>query len=337
MCCSEFVRKLSSNLKVNSSFAVGSLNMLMQQKIVIALAATLAVLSARVAFSQEVPPLRSSQIFPGAARIIEAENAFLVCLHKVQVAAQSDGLIEKLNADEGSTVSKGETLLVIDSRVAGAELEVARKELEAAQKQAAQTAEVQYAKKAAEVAVNEYNAENELFSRGSSTRSQAERKRLEAERSRLGIEVAEVKHETEILAADVAAAKLEAARVRLDMYNVLAPYDGVIIERLRDEGEWIRAGEPVLRLMHMDQMKVEAMVSLKDFSFSDLQNAPMKVTVEVNASKKYEIPTRVEFVNPEILTGRVRVIARIQNQKVGNSWLLGDGMKVRVELELGAQ
>ena len=258
--------------------------------------------------------------------------AKLVCIHKVQIAAQSDGMIKALEVREGDNVTKGDKLIQIDDRVAQAELQVATKELEAAKKQSEQTAEVEYSKKASALADAEYEAERKLFLKNATSKGQAKRVRLEAEKARFGIDVAIVKHQQEILAADVAQEKLKAAEVRLEMFRVTAPFDGVIVQRLRDQGEWIRAGEPVLRLVHMKEMKVEAYVPVAGISIASLQGATMKVTVPINPSHNFEIPTTVEFVSPEIEAGRVRVTSRIQNQRIGSTWLLRDGMRATVEI-----
>ena len=209
--------------------------------------------------------------------------------------------------------------------MAAAELEVADKELLAAERQAKQTAEVEYAKKSSAFADKEYEAANELLAKGSSTLSETLRKRLEAERARLGIDVAVVKHENEGLAAEVAKAKLDAAKVRLELYNVKAPYDGVIVERLRDEGEWIRAGEPILRLTHMDEMKVQVSVDVRYVAPWQLEGAPIKVIVPVNARQDLTLETTVSYVSTEITSDRVTVTAKIPNNKVGESWLMRDG------------
>ncbi len=326
-------------------------------KIAITVAFAALALSASVGFSQtnlpprggsgqfEIPLLNEladgSGISVSSNGSVRVKSAKLVCLHKIQVAAQSDGLIQELLTDEGQFVSKGDILLRIDSRVAAAELEVARKELEAAQKQAAQTADVEFAKKASAVATMKYNNGNELLAKGSATQSEVVQLRLEAEKNRLAIDVSEVKRETDGLAAEVAAAKLDAAKVRLDLYSVLAPYDGVIVERLRDEGEWIRGGEPVLKLLHMNEMKVEVMIPLNElaktglnYSLLDFEKAPIKVIVKISPTQSYEIPTFVEFVSSEILSSNIRVSARVQNQKIGDTWLLRDGMSAEVEMQL---
>lgn len=311
-------------------------------KIAIIVAAAGLLASSNAAFSQGplVGPGPGRTFQPGDSGqsisngILRVPSAKLVCVHNVKIAAQSDGLILNLFADKGRVVKKDDVLLKIDSRVAEAELEVASKELEAAEKQAAQTAEVEYAKKASLVADEEYKAENELLGKGSSTFSQAMRKRLEAERSRLGIDVAVVKHENEGLAADVAKAKLDAAKVRLELYEVTAPYDGVIVERLRDEGEYIRSGEPILRLTHMNEMEVEATISVKGISPWQLENAPIKVLVPMNSQQNLERESTISFVSTEITSDYVRIAAKIPNEKIGDSWLLRDGMTATIEIQV---
>ncbi len=267
--------------------------------------------------------------------MISVRNASVLCVHKVQVSAQADGLIRELKADEGSIVQKGDVLLVIDARVAEAELEVAKKELEAAKKTAEQTAEVDYAKKAAEVSREEYDAEKELYQKGATTYSVLKRKRLEAERAIFGIDVAEVEHENNGLAADVANEKVRAAQVRLELYQVVAPYDGVIVERLRDQGEWTRSGDPVMRLVSMNEMKVEAFVPVEGLSLSQLINAPMKITVQVSADQNYSYDTSVDFVSPEIEAGLVRVSGKVPNNRLGDGpWILRDGMSAQIQIQL---
>ncbi len=273
-----------------------------------------------------------SNTTPGYGKSIRVDNAQVVSLHKVPVSGQADGLISQLLADEGRAVKKGDTLLIIDNRVAMAELEVAKTELEAAKKQAEQTAEVEYAETASKVSDAEYEDAYALYQKGSGTYSEARRKKLEKDRARLGIDVAKVKHEQDILAAKVSEEKVKAAGVKLSLYEVVAPYDGVIVQRLHDSGEWIRSGEPILRMVHLNELKVEAYVPIDGISVAALQGAPMKVAVRLSEKDVASYETQVEFVSAEIESRSVRVSARIQNQQVGGAWLLRDGMVASIEI-----
>ncbi|MFO1066116.1 MAG: HlyD family efflux transporter periplasmic adaptor subunit [Pirellulales bacterium] len=267
------------------------------------------------------------------AYTISGESAIINCIHKLAIAAQADGLIEELNVDEGSIVKKGDLLLKIDDRLARAELGVASKEAEAAEAQAKQDANLLFAKKAAEVSDAEYEEWKDLYERNAASYQEVRRKMLEAQKARLGIRVSEVDHQKDQLTAEVAKEKVNAAKVQLDLRNVFSPYDGIIVERLRDQGEWVKAGEPVLRLVHLNEMRVEARVNLKQKGIStiQLQNAPITITVMIG-DKPLVRKAHIQFVSPEVELGSCRVSTRIENQPFNGGWLLSDGMEANVEI-----
>ncbi len=271
---------------------------------------------------------------PVSGTVIRDDAASIQCIHNIQVAAQADGIIQELLADEGVSVKKGDKLLAIDDRVAQAEVAVTQKEYEAAQKQADETANVEYSRKASEVADAEFEAEKSVYERGSSNESALRRKKLEAEKARLGIRASEVEHQKEILAAMVAKEKVHAAEVNLSLRQVISQFDGEIVRRLRDQGEWVRAGEPVLHLMHMNEMRVEALIPLKGISAVDLLGAPMKVIIRNSEQQVFTIDAKVEYVSPQVDLGKVRIWTRVQNQAPGGVWLLRAGMPASIEIAL---
>lgn len=272
---------------------------------------------------------------PSASNVIRVDQAEIKCMHKIQIAAQSDGLIDALLVEEGSAVKKGDLLLKIDDRMAAAELAVAVKELEAAEAQSKQTAHIDYAEKANAVSKEEYTEIKELFEKTrAASYSEVRKKLLEAQRSEAGVKVAEVDHQKDLSAAAIAAEKVSAAKVQLALRQITSTYDGVIVERLRDEGEWVKAGEPVFRLLHLNEMKVEAMVNLNGKSVAQLQNAPMKVRVRIGGDHPdLLLDARINFVSSQIeVNNTVRVWARIQNRMLGDNWLLRDGMSGSVDI-----
>lgn len=280
-------------------------------------------LVASVAFAQPSAPLRYT--------------TFRVeCIKKIEVAAQADGLIAELGVEEGSHVPSGGLLFRIDNRVAKAQLQIAEKELESAKKQAEQDADVKFAKATYKVAQAEAQAEQYLIEKNSSNVANLRRKVLEQEKAGLQIEVAEVKRETDRLAVNVAEAKRDAANVQLSLYDIVAPWDAIVNERLKTQGAWIRAGEPVLKIHHMEEMRVSGFVNYEDVqthgkAISDLENAPIEITVQITPADRRTVKSVISFVSSEIDdANRIRVWANVKNDRVGNSWLLRDGQKVEV-------
>ncbi|MCA9128926.1 MAG: HlyD family efflux transporter periplasmic adaptor subunit [Planctomycetales bacterium] len=267
---------------------------------------------------------------------IVLDGAQLRLIYDVEVAAQADGIIQELLSDEGQIVNEDQILVRIDSRVADAEVAVAGKELLAAEKQAEQTADMEYAKLSHKVAEAEFQVIDELERKGAASLSERRRAELEKDKGFLAIGVAVIKHEQDQLASDVAREKLNAARVRLGLYSVKSPVDGMVVERLRDRGEWIRAGEPILRVVHLKEMKVECRVPVTKTSPSELLGAKMTVTIPVSPDFVDTIETNIEFVSPIVDLGEVLVWGKIPNKRrtPNGPWMFSSGMHVDVKIDL---
>ncbi len=259
-------------------------------------------------------------------------EAAVKALHDVKLSAQADGILQELLFDEGQSVEKGQIVLTIDERTANAELAVAQKEFEAATAQASQDANLRFSKKVFEVSEAEYNEIKELYDRNSASRQETRRKLLEAEKAREGIKVAEVDHTKDILAAAVAKEKVAAATVQLNLRKVISPYDGIIDERLRDQGEWVKAGEPILRLVHMKEMKIEAFVPVRNSDVGRLHNAEMIVRVPIHG-RDWTYTTKIGFVAPSVEMSTCRIWAKVPNTLNGEAWVLRDGMKATVDIK----
>ncbi len=52
-------------------------------------------------------------------------------------------------------------------------------------------------------------------------------------------------------------ANLERGRARLDRHRLVAPFDGVIIERRAERGEWVSPGEALVRLVDRDNLRLD--------------------------------------------------------------------------------
>ncbi len=306
-----------------------------RQTFLFALSALLIACTSSVGFSQAVDGPNSigsgnSQVSPLAV------SGRVKLIHELEVAAQADGLIRNIYAEEGQTVTEGATMIRIDNRMALADVAVAEKELEAAQEQAKQTADIEYATASYAVAKAEHGRVLKLIAKNAASVSEKMRAELEEERSRLAIQAAEVKHNQELLAAIVAEEKLNATRVKLELYDVLAPMEGLITERIRDQGEWARAGEPILKMVHMNQMKVTALVDTEGLSVSNLLGARMEIFVRVNRPDEefIKFEAKVDYVSPIIDARQVEVWTRVQNQRVsvGGPWGVRDGMDADVRI-----
>jgi len=57
-------------------------------------------------------------------------------------------------------------------------------------------------------------------------------------------------------------ARLEEAELEVQRCRVVAPFTGIIMQRLKAEGEWITPGQPVIRLLDSERLEVSAQVPI---------------------------------------------------------------------------
>jgi RND family efflux transporter MFP subunit len=123
----------------------------------------------------------------------------------------------------------------------------------------------------------------------------------------------------------IAEAELELARQTLSEHTIVAPFDGIVINRFKNPGESIRANEKVVELGNPFKLCVDPYVPLE---YAD--RVKVGQVVEVQQTKSLEEPFtfdpkhyrgKITFVSPEVVTvGRqtgVRVRAEFENPDLG--------------------
>ncbi len=92
---------------------------------------------------------------------------------------------------------------------------------------------------------------------------------LESRRAELAITVAQVKNNQDHKAAAVSNAKQGAALVQVELRKITAPFDGIVAEKRKEKYDWVRAGDVIMRLVSMEQLRVVGQVRVEQ-----LQTAP---------------------------------------------------------------
>lgn len=178
---------------------------------------------------------------PAAIRI---KNCKISLADERELASGQTGIIAKIHVREGDEVKKGQLLVELEAAVPEASLAVAAKEAE-------NDVDVRFAKVAAKVAEAEYRLSLAANEQQPETFShiELEKLRLEEERSELQIEVSS--HEYA-----VAQLKRDEAETVVDTYRIVAPADGIISKRTKDEGEAVQVGETVLEFVNPGVMHI---------------------------------------------------------------------------------
>lgn len=219
---------------------------------VIALAA-----SASVSIAQGPPPagVRVDAARQEVLPVPRSVTGEIITLRRSLLASQVEGLIIELELNPGDAVKKGDVIARLDDELA--RLDVTQAEADLAVEQAL----VEQREAELERYRNDLDRTEKLSARGGTTAS-------ELDAARVDVRV------TEALAmqarAQVKAHEAELARARknLNDHTIRAPFDGRVVLKQAEVGEWVTPGDTVLEMLSLTQL--EARISVPEHLVSNL-------------------------------------------------------------------
>jgi multidrug efflux pump subunit AcrA (membrane-fusion protein) len=279
-----------------------------------------------------------------AAETATIRSCMLVPEEEAQLPAQEAGVLVKILVREGKEAKAGQLLAQIDDAIPQAQRDVAKYKLAAAQRQAEDDIDIRFATKSAAVAAKEYEQalETNQQARGAVTQSEILRRLLEWEKMKLSIEKATKDVAVAKWQAKVAEAELAAATAAAERRQIAAPSDPessgkkdyVVVELSRRLGEWVQVGEPVMRVVRLDRLRVNGVLEAKNYRPSDIQDRPVRLTVPIPHVGRETFSGKIVYVKPLIEAGYLQVRAVIDNRQQDGVWLLNPGMIAEMEIDL---
>jgi len=252
----------------------------------------------------------------GAADLLRLENAVVTLIEQVDVPARSPGVLAELSVREGDHVVKGQQAGRIDDAEARLKAEHVELELSAAKAEAANELKVLAAQKGAEAAKAELQRAVDSQAKYDKSISQTELARLRLTAEKGELESRQARHEIEVakVALRVKENETAAAKQAIERHRLAMPLDGVVVEVRRRVGEWVEPGMPVLRVVRIDRLRVEAFLEAERVPAS-LAGAVAELKLNVPEGKGRTYAGRITFVSPEVnpVNGQVRICAEVDN------------------------
>jgi multidrug efflux pump subunit AcrA (membrane-fusion protein) len=275
-------------------------------------------------------------------------NFVVTPIYDVRVPALEPGALIALDARKGDFVEEGQVLGRVDDSDALIRKAVAQNELDAAVAQAESDAQLLAAQATIGVAKAELEGSQRARSRVEDAVSEQEVRRHELtyKRSQYEAESAAVTHEVNQITRAMKLAQLGAVENEIVRRQITAPTSGVIADRFHNVGEWAQAGEPIYRLVHMDRLRVEGMLSASDLTPEEIAQHPdVKIYVDVpvtqqNPRGKIQIEGtwQIDFASQVVDdSGEFLISAEFDNPRKsidGNhvQWAVRPGLDAEVEL-----
>ena len=264
-------------------------------------------------------------------------NCLLSMAEEVQIPAQEPGVLKKLPVREGQSVAVGDLLAQIDDEQPRVAAEVAQAKLDVASKQATDDINVRYARAAAEVAKSSYDrgVDANRHIAGAVPEMEIQERWLKWREMTLSIEKAQKEMEVAKLQVAVSQAELKAATVAIERRRITAPINGVVVELSRHQSEWVQNGDPVMRLVRVDLLRVEGFVRATEHSELEIRKGqPVQVVVSLPHKQRETFTGEIVYVKPIVEGGSFLVRAEVQNRQQNGVWVLSPGLSAEMTVKL---
>ena len=246
--------------------------------------------------------------------VIMAEDGQIRLDEEAVLASDRPGILAFVEPEEGDRVAAGQQVAKLRDEVAAAALAVAQKTAES-------DIEERYAAKAAAVSEAEYRKSQKGIERGRQIGLSADLiAEIELERLKLAWERALLQAEKAVLDREVAELTAEEKEEELKTFRIISPLDGVVTEVLKQAGEAVQQGDPILRVVRTDKVRVEGFVSVGEafrVKPGDMVRVRLSDTIpglpDELAKRTFE--GKVAFVDPtaNLVANKVRVWATVEN------------------------
>jgi len=272
-----------------------------------------------------------------AADTVTLPDCLISLADEVKVPAQEPGVLMKIPVRDGQQVAKGDLLAQIDDIVPRAQQNVALYKLKVAEKEATDDINIRFSKAGAAVAEADclQDAEANAKIPGTVQQTTVRQHLLEQRKMELSIEKAQKDLDVAGLQAKVSQAELEAATANVQRRRIVSPLDAVVVELSSHEGEWVQAGDPIMRLIRIDLLRVEGLLNVKNFRFSEIQDRAVQVVVTLAHGQREAFPGKIVFVKPLVQAGGTFLVrAEVQNRRQDGVWILCPGLSADMTIQL---
>jgi multidrug resistance efflux pump len=256
---------------------------------------------------------------------------------EAEVAAQEPGVLTELPVNEGDLVKTNQLLAKIDDNLQQMEVRVATFKLGVAKEQAKSDINVRYSKASEKVAeavyLRDVDANNKVA--GSVAQAFVQQHLLEQRAAALSIEKSEMELRIAGLQSKVSEAELDAAAEKVERHHVKSPLDGQVQKINRHLGEWVQAGDPVIRVVRVNRLRVEGFLNSSKFAPWEISGRPVTIKVVFARGRVETFKGKIVFVDPMVQAGgQYLVRAVVDNREELGQWLLRAGMNAEITIQL---
>lgn len=268
-------------------------------------------------------------------KYIDRDTCIVSFIEDIEIPAQESGVLRFLSLKEGQSFEKDQVIARIDDELYRKLLQQAQMQRDMAMKRAGDMTSIRAGKYKLKLAATEATTSRKLFSKGSNSESEYKRARYSEQVAQEELVAAENEREMAGHEAQLEEARVEEARVRIRRHSIRTDFDGYVIKKFRDAGEWVQAGEKVLRVARMDRLYVQGNISSKNLNPFEVADKPVTVTLQLARGEETTFAGKIVSIGLEKQGSDLFMIkAEVENRRREGFWTLLPGSQVKMRIHL---
>ncbi|MET4694240.1 efflux RND transporter periplasmic adaptor subunit [Endozoicomonas lisbonensis] len=282
---------------------------------------------------------QTAQVDTGRIESVVATAGTLEAVSTVTVGAEISGRIDHIFADYNSVVARGDLLAQIDDRSIVAKLRQAEADL-ALSEAAVEKSRASLLEQEANYTfrIQEARRLKELTDKGHTTDSEYERALSEQSMAQARIALANAEISRSEAELQKRQAALEEAQLDHERTRIYSPVDGVILERIVEEGQTVNANQstPELFIIAEDMRRMQIEADVDEADIGQVQEGQsVRFTVDAYPSRTYQGEVEQVRLAATVASSVVTytTIISVDNQDLS----LYPGMTSNVDIIIGQQ
>lgn len=271
-----------------------------------------------------------------SADTVTVFNCVAHLIDDIDVPAREAGQLVAMEVREGAMVSVNQLIARIDDRLARRQLDESTFKQEVANYKANDSSRIDTEARKLELYTDEYQITLPLYQKGSKTAQ--EFRRAQATMEIAVLELTNARNEKRIaeMEAQAEAVRVKAAQDSIERHGLLSPINGQVFEIFRQSGEWVSAGDKVLRVCRMDRLRVKGRVDGEQYDPSEIAGRPVTVTTVLARGRQVELSGQITFVALEKIgsSREFEVWAEVDNREENGHWQLLPGSSAVMTIRL---
>ena len=256
---------------------------------------------------------------------------------EIDLPALETGQLIQMNVKEGDSVAVGTPIAIIDDKLLKLQLMQALVRKTNADKMANDDTSIVAADKQIQLTGQRYETTRKLERKGARSFDELKTAQYEYEVAQLQRRAAVVRQLEAKGEYELEKARVIEVEERINRHAVAPKFDGIVIERYKQAGEWVTAGEPVARVARMEKLYVSGLISNLTYNPSEVDGKDVVVTVELARNETMDFPGKIVFIGSKDIVGtgnEFKVKAEITNRMKQGQWVLRKETRVTMRIKL---